>query len=557
MEIIDFIETFNTSNSWIDKFKPQKMSEIVGNPKAVYQIVNWLKNFDTNKKEYFEKIKTVKIKKGKKSKTSKPNINKEIEDKDKNKEMDDKINDDIEDIEDPEEDSDIDESAIEHISLPKPAFSNNEKSSCLLITGNHGVGKTCSTYAILHELGYVIQVINFSRIKTHKNISDIIERTSSKINIISSMFNKKNDKFAIVVDELESLASKTEKACITALIKNNELYWTQPIIFISNNQHNKLLGDIKKISYEVKFWQPYDDDVAVLLRRLCAKNSIKLENEIVTQKLIEFSQKDLRRLVMMLQDIKFTYGTSKITEDLVNEYISSSKKKDTDFDLFKATKNLLFNYENIDEAMRYYEIDKTAIPLMTQQNYLLCIGAFTKNNSQKDKLKIACKISSLISKADVIEDFIHREMNWDINIAHAFYSSVAPSYILNKYLLKDRNCNIIYPRDLNKYSIKRINKINIDNVNKIFNNMDIEDYIYLNQIIREQINNNKFRECISNFKDYPNFKVETLERLLKVDKIKCSKTNLKSKEKTEISSYISNRSITKEKKQKKVIKINK
>jgi len=78
--------------------------------------------------------------------------------------------------------------------------------------------------------------------------------------------------------------------------------------------------------------------------------------------------------------------------------------------------------------------------------------------------------------------------------------------------------------------------------------MDIEDYIYVNQIIREQINSNQFKECIDNFRDYKDFKVETLERLLKVDKIKCSKTNLKSRDKKEISNYLNNRIIQKPKK---------
>ena len=433
---------------------------------------------------------------------------------------------------------------IEEINEVKPVFfssGNNEKSSCLLITGNHGVGKTCATYAILNDLGYIIQVVNFSRIKTNKNIKDIIDRVSNKNNIMNNMFNKKNEKSAIVIDELESLASQTEKACITALIKNNELYWTQPIIFISNNQHNKLLGDIKKISYEIKFWQPYPEDIAVLLRRVCSKTSMRLENDNVMIKIIDFCQKDLRRLLMILQDIKTIYGDIRITEDILGEYISSAKKKDTDFDLFKATKNLLFNYDGIDESLRYYEIDKTTIPLMTQQNYITCINEYTKNSNKKDKIIIANKISNLISKADVIENFIHSEMSWDINISHAFFSSIEPSYLLDKNLLKNRNSNIVYPLDLNKYSIKRINKINIDNVNKIFNNMDIEDYIYENQIIRDQINSNQFKECIDNFRDYKDFKVETLERLLKVDKIKCSKTNLKSRDKKEISNYLNNK----------------
>ncbi len=539
MEVLDIND--KNSGAWIDKFRPHKINEIVGNSKAVYQIIQWIKNFDKNKKEYFDKIKTNNLLKKKSKKTKKQkdinlNLDNEIIEESTNINEDTNENDEI--IEDENEDN----TATDIPFLKKKI--NNEKSSCLLITGNHGVGKTCSVYAILNELGYVIQIVNFSRIKTTKNIKDIIDRISNKNNIMNNMFNKKNEKFAIVIDELESLASQTEKACIMALIKNNELYWTQPIIFISNNQHNKLLGDIKKISYEIKFWQPYPEDILILLKRICSKNNIKLENDNVMMKILDFCQKDLRRLIMILQDIKTIYGDNKISQEIINEYIYSAKKKDTDFDLYKATKNLLFNYDGIDDALRYYEIDKTAIPLMTQQNYITCINEYTKNNNQKDKIKLAEKISGLISRADVIENFIHSEMSWDINIAHAFYSSIEPSYLLDKNLIKNRNSNLDYPLDLNKYSIKKINKINnIDNVNKIFNNMDIEDYIYVNQIIKEQLNNFNFKDCIENFKGYKDFKLETLERLLKVDKIKCSKTNLKSKDKKEILNYLNNKNI--------------
>ena len=64
----------------------------------------------------------------------------------------------------------------------------------MLITGNHGVGKTCAVYAILNDMGFSIQVVNFSRIKTNKNIKDIIDRVSNKNNIMNNMFNKKNEK---------------------------------------------------------------------------------------------------------------------------------------------------------------------------------------------------------------------------------------------------------------------------------------------------------------------------------------------------------------------------
>ena len=387
---MEFLEDIDkSSNSWIDKYRPMKINEVVGNYKAVNQIIQWLKSFDSNKREYLiktEKNKTLKKEKKKKIKKEEKEDKEEIEDNNLNADT-------LDNEEDLNEDNDEETSELTSRIL---SFGNNEKSSCLLITGNHGVGKTCSVYAILNDLGYSIQVINFSRIKTNKNIKDIIDRASNKNSILNNMFNKKNDKSVIVVDELESLASQTEKACITALIKNNELYWTQPIIFISNNQHNKLLGDIKKISYEIKFWQPYPEDVAILLKRICSKTNIKLENDNVMLRIIDFCQKDLRRLVMTLQDIKMIYGDLKITEEILNEYISSAKKKDTDFDLFKATKSLLFEHDGIEESLRYYEIDKTAIPLMTQQNYINCINTYTKNNNLKEKAKLASNFSSLI-----------------------------------------------------------------------------------------------------------------------------------------------------------------
>ncbi len=533
MEVLEFNDRNNSS--WIDKYKPHKINEIIGNYKAVNQIIQWINNFEKNRKDYFEKMRLIKLTKKKKEPKKKS--------KTKEKEVSDEIEEENDNIETNEKNSENenDEELENESEVKIPIFQGsgtNEKSSCLLVTGNHGVGKTCAVYAILNDLGYTINVVNFSRIKTSKNIKDIIDRVSNKNNIVNNMFNKKNEKIVIVIDELESLASQTEKDCITALIRNNELFWTQPIVFISNNQHNKLLGDIKKISYEIKFWQPYPEDVAVLLKRICSKNNMKLENDNAMLAIIDFCQKDLRRLIMTLQDIKTIYGDSKITEEIIHEYMISAKKKDTDFDLYKATKNLLFNYDGVDESLRYYEIDKTTIPLMTQQNYITCINEYTKNNNKKQKLEIAEKISNLISKADIIENFIHREMSWDINITHALYSSVEPSYLLDKYLMKNRNNNLVYPLDLNKYSIKRINKINIDNVNRVFDNMDIDDYIYVNQIIKEQIDNEQFKECVENFKEYKDFKIEILERLLKVDKIKCSKTNLKSKDKKEISYFM-------------------
>ena len=52
--------------------------------------------------------------------------------------------------------------------------------------------------------------------------------------------------------------------------------------------------------------------------------------------------------------------------------------------------------------------------------------------------------------------------------------------------------------------------------------MDIQDYIYINQIIRNLINDGEISKCIDLFKGY-NIELSNIETLLKVDKIELIK----------------------------------
>ena len=54
-----------------------------------------------------------------------------------------------------------------------------------------------------------------------------------------------------------------------------------------------------------------------------------------------------------------------------------------------------------------------------------------------------------------------------------------------------------FPMDLNRTSIQKINKKNILNANKCLNVMNIHDYIYINQIVRNMLNDGKNSECFN------------------------------------------------------------
>ena len=44
--------------------------------------------------------------------------------------------------------------------------------------------------------------------------------------------------------------------------------------------------------------------------------------------------------------------------------------KDIDYHIFDGAQKLFFGYDNIDNVIRLFETEKTAIPLMIQQHYI-------------------------------------------------------------------------------------------------------------------------------------------------------------------------------------------
>ena len=47
--------------------------------------------------------------------------------------------------------------------------SKKKHTSCMIVTGNHGIGKTCVILTILKSLKYDIKTINFNKIVHSKN----------------------------------------------------------------------------------------------------------------------------------------------------------------------------------------------------------------------------------------------------------------------------------------------------------------------------------------------------------------------------------------------------
>ena len=486
------------------KYFPKLINEIVVNETKISMFTSWLDLYELNTKKY-------------------KNIKKRY-----------RINID-----------DEDEGATEIDIQNKKDNNISHDKSCSIIIGPHGSGKTSMVMTILEERKYNINVINFEKINKINDIEDFINKIS-KSDICTLMLNKdKNLKKVIVIDNVENIITTNEKTFIINLVKFNEQNWLCPIIFICNDTHNKIINFIKKTAYKIILYYPSNESMSTVFYKIALKEKLKFKNEDICNKLIKYSDNDLRFLISILEAIKNIYNNKVFDENNFNNFIMTRKMKDQDLTIFNATKKLLYSYESIDEIIRIFETEKIIIPLMIQQHYV--------NLLQGKDIKLINQIASSLSKGDVIENYIYEHNAYDIRDTQAFYQCINPSFILSNALnskknsIDNFNTNLKYPIDLNKTSIKRINYTkNILPANNHFKNMKLNDYLYFNKIIYGLIKSEQYDEINKLIKEY-NIDITIIESILKINKLTGDKFSISTKIKKILEKSCSNLVLTKPK----------
>ncbi len=453
------------SNNLIQvKYKATKLNDIIGNQKTIEYIKNWLDNYEEVKDFLKSNGLLKKSSKGRKKK-------------------------------------------LVNISEKEVEFSKRKGN--LLVTGPHGCGKSSIISIILKENNY--DVINLNMLDPKIKIDiDLIAKLSMK-----SYLNP-DKKMVLLIDELESVITLNDKVGVFNIIKDNNFNRWMPIIIITNNQHNKQLNETKKYSNEVKIFAPYISEINRWVQNICRNEKIWIEWDQINR-FIEYCQSDMRKILIQLDELKINYGTSKINSTVFDNFMNIMKKKDLDFDLFKATEKMLTEYKNIDTCIELYETEKVLIPLMMHENYHKFIkpSKFTK-------------VLDNLSTGDILENYIYGEQNWDLLELHGYISCVIPSYYVNKYTNGVKKDTLVFAADLNRTSVKKMNKKNINKTNESINknsnenirNKSIDEFIYMGEIINK-INESKSskNEETSNY----------VNNIIKINKLKNTKSSINKK----------------------------
>lgn len=395
-------------------------------------------------------------------------------------------------------------------------FNKPNVPSCAIVIGTHGIGKSTAINLTIHKNNYIPCTININELKTAKSIYKYIEAFLDS-NCISNMFkNNVKTKKLLILDEIEYITAPIDKNSIINLHKENEKYKWIPIIFISNNKHNKILSEIKKTCKEIEFKKLSISDMYKIVSNIIKYEKMKIDDDIIYE-MISYSQNDIRRLITICNELYNIYKHDIITVEKYNDYLITSKPKDLDIGLFESTNALMTNRLSIAESVNLYESEKVLLPLMIHENYISMITNDKINNKQK--LKYLSLISESLSIGDMIDNQIYSNQDWEMQEIHGIHSCAIPSYYLNCYTNRyNKFYKYVFPTDLNRTSIKNINKKNISNIEIKFCYKSIYDYINIIHIVQYLIQHDKYKECMELLKSY-GVTIETIESLLKINKI--------------------------------------
>lgn len=360
-------------------------------------------------------------------------------------------------------------------------------------------------------------------------------------------------KIALVFDDVSNISNPKEKEAIKAIIKMNNKFKEFPIIIIANTKHSKTITELKKmvtfivkktidgkksntkVINEILFRPPDYNDMERFVKMICTKEKLKLiqpkSDDDIYIELIDHAQYDVRRLINILEELKLIYQDTNITIEKLEQYCETSKTKDMNPGIYEATRMLLNKYTNMDEALLLYGEERATIPLIVHENYPLNIRGQYPKMSIDEHVNMLYSISKSISESDKVDGLIYSSQCWNLQSVHGFYSCVMPSYYINKPPGKLANKeNYRYTQDYNKTSIKKINNKVIKKAqeHQCLKKVSIYDFLYMASILKTLLERKDYEVFADLMKPYK-LKLKEIESIIKIDKIKKSKNTLTGK----------------------------
>ena len=335
----------------------------------------------------------------------------------------------------------------------------------LYIYGDPGSGKTNFVTNILKELDYDIIKYDAGDIR-NKSIIDTITKHNMSDKNIMSMFYKKIQRIAIIMDEIDGM-NNGDKGGINSLIKiirpkktkkqRLEEITLNPIICIGNYHIDKKIKELMKVCHVIELKSPTKPQMNLIINKLMPG----LQDENIKSNILDFIQGDLRKL-------KTIYELHKNKENILNNNIIQNifLMKSYNDDTRKITKKLINNNYSIEEHLTIMnETDRTIVGLLWHENIIDVLGKISK----EEAIPFYLKILDNMCFADYIDRITFQKQIWQFNEMSSLIKTFKNNNMYHdvfssKKKQKFNPAEVRFTKVLTKYSTEYNNSIFIQNL---------------------------------------------------------------------------------------------